>query len=61
MTALANFQKASELDPRNGEVAYCIAGVLYLEMRRYNEWEQLITKDAASGTVRGPLDSALAS
>ena len=33
----------------------------YLEMRRYNELEQLFKKDAASGTTTGPLDSALAS
>jgi serine/threonine protein kinase/tetratricopeptide (TPR) repeat protein len=44
--ALANFQKASELDPRNDEVTYH-RGVLYREMRRYNEWEQLLAKDAA--------------
>jgi len=45
--ALANFQKASELDPRNDEVTYHRM-VLYREMRRYNEWEQLITRDAAN-------------
>jgi serine/threonine protein kinase/predicted Zn-dependent protease len=45
--ALANFQKASELDPRNDEVTYHL-GVLCREMRRYNEWEQLVTKDAAN-------------
>ena len=45
--ALANFQRASELDPRNSEVAYHLAQ-LYREMRRYNEWEQLLPKYAAS-------------
>jgi serine/threonine protein kinase/cytochrome c-type biogenesis protein CcmH/NrfG len=44
--ALANFQRASELDPRNEEVTYHLAQ-LYREMRRYNEWEQLLAKDAA--------------
>jgi tetratricopeptide (TPR) repeat protein len=44
--ALANFQKARELDPRNDEVTYHL-GVLYREMRRYNEWEQLVAKDTA--------------
>ncbi len=38
--ALANFQKASELDPRNGELAYFLRLTL-LEMRRYHELEQL--------------------
>jgi len=45
--ALANFQKASELDPRNDEVTYHLES-LCREMRRYNEWEQLLTKDAAN-------------
>jgi TolB-like protein/Tfp pilus assembly protein PilF/predicted Ser/Thr protein kinase len=45
--ALANFQRARELDPRNSEVAYHLAQ-LYREMRRYNEWEQLLPKYAAS-------------
>src|SRR5206468_2062937 len=45
--ALANFQRASELDPRNSEVAYHLAQ-LYREMRRYNEWEQLLPKYAAT-------------
>jgi tetratricopeptide (TPR) repeat protein len=51
--ALANFQKASELDPRNDEVAFYRRRTL-LEMRRYNEWEQLFAKDAASGLLRDP-------
>src|SRR5438046_1968798 len=36
--SLANLQKASELDPRNGEVVASL-GEIYLEMRRYNELE----------------------
>jgi TolB-like protein/predicted Ser/Thr protein kinase len=51
--ALANFQKASELDPRNDEVAYHRRRTL-LEMRRYKELEQLFAKDAASGLLRDP-------
>jgi eukaryotic-like serine/threonine-protein kinase len=51
--SLANFQKASELDPRNWEVAYH-RRLTYLETRRYNELEQLFAKDAASGTVQDP-------
>jgi Predicted integral membrane protein len=52
-SALANFQKANDLDPRNGGVAYWL-GETYFEMRRYYEWEQLIKKCAASGTFEGP-------
>jgi serine/threonine protein kinase/Tfp pilus assembly protein PilF len=44
--ALANFQKASELDPRNVEVAYWL-GRTYFEMRRYHQLEQFLAKDAA--------------
>jgi TolB-like protein len=51
--SLANFQKASELDPRNFEIAY-LRRRTYLEMRRYNELEQLSAKDAASGTLQDP-------
>jgi TolB-like protein len=47
--ALANFRKASELDPRNDEVAYFLRLTL-LEMRRYKELEQLFAKDVASDT-----------
>jgi serine/threonine protein kinase/tetratricopeptide (TPR) repeat protein len=47
--SLANFRKASELDPRNGEIAYYLRFTL-LEMRRYHELEQLFAKDAASDT-----------
>ncbi len=45
--ALANFQRASELDPRNDEIIYHL-GLLYREMRRCHEWEQLLGKDAAN-------------
>ena len=51
--SLANLQKASELDPRNGEIAFYL-GQIYFEMRRYSEWEQLLTKRAAAS---GELDS----
>src|SRR5947208_5455592 len=50
--SLANLQKASELDPRNGEVAYRLAEI-YFEMRRYSELEQFIRKQAPS---RGALE-----
>jgi TolB-like protein/Tfp pilus assembly protein PilF len=52
-SALANFQKANNLDPRNGTFAFYL-GVTYLGMRRYSEWEQLIKKCAANGTFEGP-------
>jgi tetratricopeptide (TPR) repeat protein len=48
--SLANFQKASELDPRNTEVAFHL-GRTYFEMRRYHELQQL-TKAAASGALQ---------
>jgi serine/threonine protein kinase/Tfp pilus assembly protein PilF len=51
--SLANFQKASELDPRNVEVAYFRRRTL-LEVRRYHELEQAFAKDAASGTIKEP-------
>jgi eukaryotic-like serine/threonine-protein kinase len=46
--SLAYLQRASELDPRNGEIAYRLEQI-YFEMRRYSEFEQLIRKEAASG------------
>jgi serine/threonine protein kinase/tetratricopeptide (TPR) repeat protein len=46
--SLANLQMASELDPRNREVAYRLEQI-YFELRRYSEFEQLIRKQAASG------------
>src|SRR5437899_3883762 len=51
--ALANFRKASELDPHNGEIAVYRWGA-YRDMRRYKELEELMTKDAASGLLRDP-------
>jgi TolB-like protein len=45
--SLVNLQKASELDPRNGEIAFYLAQI-YFEMRRYNELEQLWTKQKAN-------------
>ena len=54
--SLANLQRASELDPSNGEVAYRLEQI-YFEMRRYSELEQFIRKQAASGGPRiGPLE-----
>jgi tetratricopeptide (TPR) repeat protein len=46
-------EKACELDPRNGEVAYYRRSTL-LEMRRYKELEQVLAKDAANGMIHGP-------
>jgi TolB-like protein/predicted Ser/Thr protein kinase len=46
--SLANLQRASELDPRNGQIAYHLEQI-YFEMRHYSEFEQLIRKQAASG------------
>jgi eukaryotic-like serine/threonine-protein kinase len=51
--SLANMQKASELDPRNSDVAFRL-GQIYLEMRRYSELEQLLTRAGASGALDNP-------
>jgi serine/threonine protein kinase len=51
--SLANLHKASELDPRNSEIAYFL-GQTYFEMRRYSEAEQLIAKEAASSRLQDP-------
>jgi TolB-like protein len=51
--SLANFRRASELDPRNNEIAYFLRLTL-LEMRRYHELEQLFAKDAASDKKQNP-------
>ncbi len=51
--SLANFRKASELDPRNIEIAVYRWGA-YRDMRRYKELEQLFAKDATSGTLQDP-------
>jgi eukaryotic-like serine/threonine-protein kinase len=50
--SLANFEKASELDPRNVEVAWLL-GRTYFRMRRYADLEQLLTKQNTTG---GPLE-----
>jgi serine/threonine-protein kinase len=49
-SALANFQKANELDPRNGGRAWML-GWAYFELRRYSDLEQLMKKCAASGVI----------
>jgi len=51
--ALANLQKAYDLDPRNVEVAWRL-GQIYGGLRRYHEYEQLRTQNAASGILPGP-------
>ncbi len=56
--ALTNLQKASELDPHNGDVALWREQT-YFEMRRYSECEQLIKKDAANGTSENPWNQKL--
>jgi len=48
--SLANLQKASELDPRNSDIAFHL-GNTYFFMRRYSEYEQLLRKQAASGIL----------
>jgi len=54
--SLANLQKASELDPRNGEVAYRLEQI-YFEMRRYSELEQYIRKKAPPrGVLEDPFN-----
>jgi tetratricopeptide (TPR) repeat protein len=51
--SLANLQKASELDPRNVEVAWHLQRS-YLRMRRYSELDQLLMKKAASNGQEDP-------
>jgi TolB-like protein/predicted Ser/Thr protein kinase len=51
--SLANFQKASQLDPRNIEVALYRRTTL-LEMRRYHDWEQVLANDVESGAIKDP-------
>jgi tetratricopeptide (TPR) repeat protein len=51
-SAVINLQKANDLDPRNSEFALCL-GETYFEMRRYSEWEQLISKWTSSGITTG--------
>jgi TolB-like protein/Tfp pilus assembly protein PilF len=52
--ALANLQRASELDPRNSDVAFRLAAI-YFEMRRYSELEQFLTRTSAKGPFDKPL------
>jgi len=52
--SLANLQRASELDPRNSDVAFRLAAI-YFEMRRYSELEQFLTRTSAKGTFDKPL------
>jgi serine/threonine protein kinase len=56
--SLANLQKAVDLDPRNGEVAVAL-GYVYLQTRRYHEFEQLMTRAAASGALENPTSQQL--
>ena len=49
-SAVANLQKANELDPRNGQIAFWL-GQTYFCMRRYFDTEQLLKKRAANGTI----------
>jgi serine/threonine protein kinase/tetratricopeptide (TPR) repeat protein len=51
--ALANLQKAYDLDPRNVEVAWRL-GQIYYSMRRYHDYDQLRTQNAANGILPGP-------
>jgi TolB-like protein/Tfp pilus assembly protein PilF len=46
--SLADLKRASELDPRNGELTFFLWQT-YFEMRRYSECEQLIKRSAATG------------
>ena len=51
-------KKASELDPRNGDVGFRLGG-LYLEMRRYSELEQFLTRSDANDKVDEPVSPDL--
>jgi TolB-like protein/predicted Zn-dependent protease len=52
--SLANLQRASELDPRNSDVAFRLRQI-YFEMRRYSELEQFLTRTSAKGPFDKPL------
>jgi serine/threonine protein kinase len=52
--SLANLQRASELDPRNSDVAFRLRQI-YFEMRRYSELEQSLTRAGASGIFDHPF------
>src|SRR5206468_10522284 len=51
--SLTKHQKAYDLDPLNVEVAWRL-GEIYGAMRRYHEYEQLRTQNAANGILPGP-------
>ncbi|HKR54547.1 MAG TPA: FlgO family outer membrane protein, partial [Chthoniobacterales bacterium] len=51
--SLANLQRANELDPRNGDVAFRLTQV-YFEMRRFSELEHFLTRAGANGTLDVP-------
>jgi TolB-like protein/thioredoxin-like negative regulator of GroEL len=51
--SLADLQKASELDPRNEDIAFRLQQI-YFEMRRYSEAAQPVTKEAASSKGENP-------
>jgi eukaryotic-like serine/threonine-protein kinase len=51
--SLANLQKASELDPRNTEIAFSL-WLINFEMRRYSDCERLTMKQAASSKPEDP-------
>jgi serine/threonine protein kinase len=57
-SALVNLQKAYGLDPRNLEFAYFL-GYNYFEARRYHDYEQLLKKRGASGTIEEPWAQTL--
>ena len=52
--SLVNLQRASELDPRNSDVAFRLRQI-YFEMRRYSELEQSLTRAGASGIFDHPF------
>jgi TolB-like protein/serine/threonine protein kinase/Tfp pilus assembly protein PilF len=56
--SLANLKKASELDPRNAEVASRLVG-LYVGMRRYSELEQFLTGAGASSMLGISFDPSV--
>jgi len=57
-SAVANLQKANDLDPRNIEVAFWL-GDTYSYMRRYHDHEQLLKKCAARDVIAGPWNQML--
>jgi TolB-like protein/predicted Zn-dependent protease len=51
--SLADLKKASELDPRNSEIAHYLSQINF-EMRRYSDCERLAMKQAASSKPEDP-------